>query len=123
MDGIESKDSSFPDIGVAVFKVGAESGNERFEKFNVFRNLLEEAERSPANIFIWVLLESAHISDSTIISRKERTRSLRMALLKDATEKRAPKATEETHAHDEDHLLLQFSVLIVFWTYFPIEVE
>ena len=57
MDGIESKDSSFPDVGVAVFKVGTESGNERFEELDVFRDLLEEAEGSAADIFIWMLLE------------------------------------------------------------------
>jgi len=59
MDGVESKDSSFPDIRMTVFKVGTESGDEWFEKFDVFRNLLEEAEGSPTDIFIWMLLENA----------------------------------------------------------------
>ena len=107
MDGIESKDSGFPDIGVAVFKVGAESGYERFEKFNVLRNLLEEAESGTANIFIRMLLENAHISHSTIISGKARTRSLRMALLKDASEKSAP-GTEETRTRRGSSLASTF---------------
>lgn len=122
MDGIESKDSSFPDVGVAVFKVGTESGNERFEELDVFRDLLEEAEGSAADIFIWVLLEKVHISHPKTSSRKERTRSLRMALLKNAIEKTTLER-KKRHAHNQNHLLLQLSVLIVLWTNFPIEVK
>ena len=57
IDGEESKDSSFPDVRMSMFEIGAENGNERLKEFYVLRDFLEEAEGSAANIFIWVLLK------------------------------------------------------------------
>ena len=90
--------------------------------FDVLQNLLEEAESSTANIFIRVLLENAHISHSTIINGRERTRSLRMALLKDASEKSAPGATEETCTRRVSSLTSTFRSRRI-WTDFPIKAE
>jgi hypothetical protein len=49
------------------------------------------------------------------------TRSFRMALL----DGMGMQTTQERlkDVHDKDHLLLELSLLIVFWAYFPVEVQ
>lgn len=55
MDCVESEDGSFADIPMAVFKVSAESCDERLKEFDVFGFFffLEKEEGCATDMFVW----------------------------------------------------------------------